>query len=221
MSGLSEGQKQGLVHSWYGQRIQAIHNRVTVYDVLRRNNVDLKYDSEDRAEQISCPFHGIDEHPSAKVFPESNDSPSHVWCFVCQERWDVISLWKKYSGSDKKFGAILSEIEKAYNIDTPEFPRELRAKEIERDAKQEARDLFNKRLKIAESRMKSRRSTFQDLGLMSEFLLLGSVLDKVTYRVSKDLMNPSSALKVVEDVLQRITEKERLTGGSESETPDS
>ncbi len=108
--------------AWIAQRVEAIKEHVSAHDVLRRGGVNLgKGDNEE--EQFSCPFHGQDRRPSARVYPADANNPSHAWCFVCQERWDAITLWRKFNGGeDRHFTQILSEIERAYGLETPELP---------------------------------------------------------------------------------------------------
>lgn len=121
-----EVEHDALVHkirrAWVSQRIEAIKSRVSAHEVLRRGGVDLRK-GDDEEEQFSCPFHGQDRRPSARVYPADANNLSHAWCFVCQERWDAITLWRKFNGGeDKHFTQVLAEIERAYGLETPELP---------------------------------------------------------------------------------------------------
>jgi hypothetical protein len=120
---LLESQASDAAKRWIQARAEAVRKRVSAHDVLRRNGIQLRY-SEDREEQFACPFHGVDRHPSARVYPETVKGPSHVWCFTCHENWDVFKLWGKFSGADNdvRFTRILAEIEKAYGLLPPERP---------------------------------------------------------------------------------------------------
>ena len=116
-----DGQRK-LRHAWVQERIAAIHARVSTYDILRRFGVVLQHSGETRIEQFSCPFHGKDTKPSARVYPASATSPTHAWCYVCQERWDVITLWRKFNDPTVPFTRSLAEIERDYGLKTPEMP---------------------------------------------------------------------------------------------------
>ena len=192
---------------WMKLRVENIHRSVTVYDVLRHNGVELKQVSDDQTEQFSCPFHGVDRKPSARVYPESPQSPSHAWCFVCQERWDVISLWRRFnSGEDKSFSRILTEIEKFYNLTAPPIPED--AFSEQEDDKAAALAEFERRIAICERRLKEARPAYRED--MTGYLSISSVLDKLYYRViHKELLTPSKGNYILDQVLERIGQKER------------
>lgn len=197
------------IKAWYGIRVKAIHERITVYDLLRSNGIVFKHTGE-REEQFSCPFHGKDESPSARVYPSSARSPSHAWCFVCRERWDVISLWKKYHGSDgKNFHRILSEIEKQYGLTAPPIPEGgFRDAPVASD---QQRQDFDKMYEACERRLLSVREDYRQIGDMHGYLMAGSVLDKVFYQVSEGKLNFVEGIDVLNRLLKKIAE--RLRGG--------
>ena len=84
----NEYQRSEAYKAWVMERVEAIKSRVSAHDILRHNGVDLKFGSGDKAESIICPFHA-DNKPSAKVHPTIGNSPSALYCFTCQARWDV------------------------------------------------------------------------------------------------------------------------------------
>jgi len=185
---------------WIEARSDTIRNGVSVYDVLSRNGVSVRHDG--REEQISCPFHGQDSKPSARVYPDTVRGSSHVWCFVCQERWDAIGLWRKYSGADLKYTRILSEMERAFGIIPLEAPPDPKFEEDAIDPELiEVDNLFE----VCESRLKRARACFD----MKGYLTIGSILDRLQYQVSAGSMSPSKAKPVLKSVLQKIGEKVR------------
>jgi hypothetical protein len=187
---------------WVRARIDAIHERITAHDVLRRFGVALRYGS-DRREQFSCPFHGVDTQPSARVYPVSDRSPSHAWCFVCQERWDAITLWKKFTDFEGAFTQLLASIEKEYGLSPPEAPpSEGRKSDPERIALQE---LFD----VCESRLQSAKSAFD----MRGFLVMGSILDRLHSQVESNEVPLRKAARVLRQVLAKIAEKKSVCLG--------
>ena len=182
-----------------------IHQRVSAHDVLRHGGVDLQGDGE---EQFSCPFHGADNKPSARVYPESARSHSHAWCFVCQERWDVISLWKKFNpGEDSKtFSRVVLEIEQAFGIAPSEMPREAR---LDREPSNLSLESFDSVYEAAERRLLGAYEAYQYLDDMVGYLSASQVLDKIRHRVDSQQMTPRRGEEVLRDLLARIAKKVR------------
>ena len=197
----NEDANRGAIRAWIASRIEQIHAHVTAHDVLRRNGVELKQGGSDREEQFSCPFHGKDTKPSGRVYPSSARGPSHVWCFVCQERWDAITLWKKFSGFEGKFTALLGCIERDFGLPTPEAPPE-GIEEPEDDEARELEDLFG----VCERRLRTSKAAFN----MRGFLKVGSVLDKLYAGVENGSVGSVAAKAALQKVLGKITEKAKL-----------
>jgi hypothetical protein len=195
------------IKAWYALRVKTIHEHVTVHDILRRNGVSFRH-TGDREEQFSCPFHGKDESPSARVYPSSPRGPSHVWCFVCRERWDAIGLWKKYTGADKSFHRLLSELEKFYNITTPPVPEGAYDKGTVPVSEQEKTD-FEHLYKVCEQRLIGAREDYVRLQDMNGYLVAGSILDKIYYRIGEGTLSPKEGTDVLKRLLARIGERVR------------
>lgn len=199
--------------TWIQTRIETIHRQVTAHDVLRRNGVDLKYG--DRHEQISCPFHGVDTKPSARVYPESTRSPSHVWCFVCQEHWDAISLWKKFADHSGSFTGLLRDIEQAYGISVPESPMDHYAEHQEAQADYELEAVLDL-IDACNRRLKSVRPAFD----MQSFNKLSVALDRVTYQVQERKLALPKAKGVLIKILERTESVLRAAPCSGSDVVD-
>lgn len=205
-----EAQEQTFAESirreWLRQRIETIHSRVSAYDVLRRSGVAFNQTSDNQEEQFACPFHGRDNKPSARVFPGAADKPSHAWCYVCQERWDVISLWRKTGDADRPFTRILAEIEREYGIATPEMPEgaTFRAPQVNQGLID-----FDKLYEICENRLRLAKVSYEAQEDMLGFLRAGSVLDKVRHKVDAGQLPPEKGLQVLEQLRDRIGERIR------------
>ena len=195
-----EATQQEVFKGWVRARVENIHASVSAHDVLRRQGVTLKQTGSEREEQFSCPFHGKDTKPSAKVYPAGARSPSHAWCFVCQERWDVITLWKKFEAFEGKFTRLLSDIEQAFGLLPPDKP--LQENEID-DSEQIAFELL---LDLCERRLKGAKRAFD----MRGYLLAGQILDRVVYRVEKKALTYIEAKKILDKLLVRIALRERI-----------
>lgn len=196
-----EDDKREVWRRWIAQRVDTIHQNVTIYDVLHKNGVKFRY--SEREEQFSCPFHGKDTKPSARAYPASARRPSHVWCFVCNESWDAINLWKRFSGRDDiKFGALLREIENTYKIIPPETPSESADYEPEEDPQFiEVQHL----LEVCEHRLRSAKKQFD----MQSFLKIGVVLDRLRLQVTEQRVPLPKAKDVLTQVLDKIGKRVR------------
>lgn len=195
------------VKAWYQMRIRAIHTKASAHDILRRNGIGLKNTGE-REEQFSCPFHGKDESPSARVYPGSPRSPSHIWCFVCKERLDAIGLWKKfYGGEDKSFHAVLAEMERHYGIAAPPVPDD--ARRLPQDQGDKFKDEFDVLYERCERRLAGARDDYVRLDDMLGYLTAGSILDKSYYQAGEGVMSYRDGTELLKKLMQRIGDKVR------------
>jgi hypothetical protein len=200
---IAENEAQSAGFRWIQARVDAIRKNVSAHDVLRRNGIKLHYNI-DREEQFACPFHGVDRHPSARVYPETVKGPSHVWCFVCRENWDSIALWKKFSGGEVKFTRTLTEIERTFGILPPERPPT--AEEMVDYVDPEILaidDMFD----TCESRLRHSRKEMD----MKSHLILGSILDRVRYQFENGALPSAKVKALLQQVLEKIGSKIRNT----------
>lgn len=194
---MNEDQKE-----WYRQRVAAIHARVTAYDVLRRNGVELQQAGDDREEQFSCPFHGADKKPSARVYPEAEGSPSHAWCFVCQESgWDAIGLWKKFNGIS--FGQALHRLEREFDLQLPEMPKGL----LQPPRVIEKKEAFKNLYVTCEYRLLECKKAYRYQDDLKGYLSASSVLDITKSRVDAGVWTPEKGMTVLESLLGRMLER--------------
>jgi hypothetical protein len=202
------------IKAWYAIRIKAIHAKASAHDLLRRHGVQFK-NTGDREEQFSCPFHGKDTNPSARIYPESPNSPSHVWCFVCRERWDVIALWKKFYGADKKFHGLLRDIERYYGIVTPPVPEGAYETVVD-DTDSQA---FDHLYEACEDRLRSVRDDYVRVDDMKGYLLVGSILDKAFHQTNEGKLTFKEGVDLLSKLVIKI--RERVQSASASQAPDS
>lgn len=94
---------------YWKQRIENIKDNVQIRNIIDYFNVFCS--SEGTISQVQCPFHGEDNHASARIY-ETNT----MYCWVCAKNWDVIEFVrdiKKYS----KFSEACRFLEDLYNIE--------------------------------------------------------------------------------------------------------
>jgi len=97
--------------SYWEARIQNIKGAVSMRNLIDYFNIPCQ--SVGDITQVHCPFHGDDQHASARVY-ETNT----MYCWVCSQMWDVISFIKDYKGVD--FSAACSILEDMYGIAKPD-----------------------------------------------------------------------------------------------------
>jgi len=195
-----ERESREALYRWIQVRAENIRMGVTAYDVLRRNGIQLRF-STDREEQFACPFHGVDRHPSARIYPETVKGASHVWCFVCQEHWDCIGLWKKFSGAEK-FTRVLAEMERAFNIappDRPPSPADMAEHEDPEAIEVEQLMAF------CEVQLARTKRYFE----MKAHLTLGSVLDRVRYQFERGQIQSSKVKDVLTQIMLKMRDREK------------
>lgn len=190
-------------------RRRTIKEKVECHEVLRRNGFSFRH-SSDQEEQFSCPFHGRDEKPSARVFPSEGQNHSHVYCFVCKPSppWDAISLWKKFSGDDKKHHTILSELEKAFGIEAPPIPDGTKLPQGPTHDELK-KDEFGTLLEACETRLIDSKVDYHRFGDLRGYLMVGSVLDKANYQTAHGHMAYGEGVLLLHKVMQKIAERIR------------
>lgn len=204
----SESAVEQARREWVKNRIGQIHRNVSAFDVLSRRGVTLST-TGGREEQFSCPFHGQDKKPSARIYPESARSPSHAWCFVCQERWDAIALWRKFNGDSEEvpFSRTLSEIEQAYGLPKLDMPKELRGIGEDGPADDRLFIAFDNLVDVCENRLRLAKSAYQKLDDLVGYLSASSVLDKIRHRVDRYQVDPEKGMTILRQLLTKIGEK--------------
>lgn len=195
-----EAKQSEAYRQWVRLRVAALRSKVGIGDVLARYGYPLKYGGH-KPEQLSCPFHGKDNKPSTRFYPSEGDKPAGVWCFVCQEKWDSITLFKKFEQLEESFTRTLTQMERTFGLETPDIPREAVFVAAESPLVREVEQLFG----VCERRLQGAKSRFT----MSGYLQVGSVLDRLKYQSTHGKRPPEDVLKVLQQVLSKIGEKER------------
>jgi len=195
-----EARQSEAFRQWVAIRVSQIHRQVSCEDVLARNGVRLRYGGH-KPEQFSCPFHGKDNKPSTRFYPSEGGKPEGVWCFVCQERWDCITLFKKFEQLEGPFTRTLTSMERAFGLQTPEMPREAIRFDEDRAVSVELEQLFG----VCERRLVGAKALFR----CESYLKLGSLLDRLRYRLEHGTTTGPDVQKALQQVLAKIGERER------------
>ena len=90
--------------------MEAVSKSVSMSDLLSEYGTQLQTPMVE--EQISCPFHGKDRHPSARHYPETNS----IYCFTCKKSWDPFHFLMEKKGL--RFMEAIDYIGKKYSIET-------------------------------------------------------------------------------------------------------
>ena len=130
-------------------------------------------------------------------------SHDHVWCFGCNPKrpWDAITLFGKFADSTGKFTGLLRIIARDYGIQLPEVPSGVPNANDESAKHELAETLLM--LDVCERRLKSARSAFD----MRSYLIVGSVLDKLSYSLDLGGQPLPKARETMQQVLDKIRKR--------------
>lgn len=106
------------VRDWIQRRVAAVRDHYSAYDCCVEKGIELV--DESTPHQIPCPFHGVDNRPSARYYPPEGGKHDYVRCFFCRENWDCISLTAKFNGL--KFMEALGDLERRFHLKIPRKP---------------------------------------------------------------------------------------------------
>jgi len=187
-----------LIRDWIRTRIDNIHASISAYDMLQHHHHDIP--SADREYQIRCPFHGEDNKPSARAYPETSSSKSHIWCYYCRKSWDVIGLWKEFHGQSGSFSQMLLAIEKDFGLKTPPMPKLPEIIPVD-----PALERYQQLIVACENRLLAEKSAFD----MRTYLTLCTLLDRIHVGMKSDKLTATQACKRCQKILDKIGEKVR------------
>lgn len=193
--------RQQTYRRWIQERIQRLHETVQAHDVLRHFGVDV----DDREMQISCPFHGADKKPSARVYMRNGERHSHVWCFVCQEPWDCIALWRKFMADDAPFTRALWQMEQAFGLDKIDPPEYVQWESETHQGTTETKDDITRLFEVCERRLRENKGSFE----MRPYLTLGTVMDRLLQEWEDGKASSDKVKAVLRKVLDKIGERVR------------
>ena len=197
------GKKDSYVN-WVRSRAETLVSSVTAQDVLRHFGTALNR-GDDQQEQISCPFHGEDKSPSARVYPGDGTSRSGLYCWVCQKRWDIFGIYKMFHGDDQmKFGEVVRGLERAFGIVPPEMTESDDWESEDRGPSERELEVLEL-LETCERRLKQGKSKFTLTG----FMTVGKLLDRLHFAMRSKNVEISQVEDKAKLILEKIGQKIR------------
>jgi len=106
------------IREWIARRVAAVRESYSAFSCLTEKGIELP--DESTPFQVSCPFHGADNRPSARYYPREGSKHDYLRCFKCRENWDCINLLAKFNGL--RFMDALQDLERRFHIKIPKKP---------------------------------------------------------------------------------------------------
>lgn len=106
------------IREWISRRVAAVRETYSAFSCLTEKGIELP--DESTPFQVSCPFHGADNRPSARYYPREGGKHDYLRCFKCRENWDCINLLAKFNGL--RFMDALQDLERRFHIKIPKKP---------------------------------------------------------------------------------------------------
>jgi len=131
--------------------IERINEEVSLYDLFDIADPPVRYKTDKKPCQISCPFHGQDTHPSARVYPDTNS----FRCFYCSKSWSPTTFWAEannwWRDDDKlDIGRAINDLCDRYNISDQTFDWQRKFYHLKKESEEEPEVELGERLSLAD-----------------------------------------------------------------------
>jgi DNA primase len=123
-------------NEYWNIRVNKIKEKISLRSLIDKYHIDCQ--SHGEITQVHCPFHGSDNHASARIY-ETNT----MYCWVCSKSWDVISFTKDYEKLNS-FSDACKFLERNYNIDKTDFVQSYQEPSFEEYLQSKNSDEFSK-----------------------------------------------------------------------------
>jgi hypothetical protein len=186
------------IREWIQRRVAAVRESYSAYTCLSEKGIELP--DESTPFQVSCPFHGADNTPSARYYPREGGKHDYLRCFKCRENWDCINLIAKFQGL--RFMDALQNLERRFRIKIPQRPEAPEIVEPTDRSSSYVSDQWNdvpRMLKLLDGKLARIKSK---CGL-PDYIKFCRVMDAVEWDFNK--MNKS--LPPMADALKKLLEK--------------
>lgn len=129
-----------------------LKEEIPIYDLFDIADTPVRYETKAKPCQISCPFHGADAHPSARVYPDTNT----FRCFTCSKSWNAVTYWAEannwFTNDDKlDIGRAIDDLCYRFNItnNTFDWEKKFYAIKKEYESSKDLETSFEDRLKLS------------------------------------------------------------------------
>lgn len=131
--------------------IDRLNEEVSIYDLFNISDPPVSYKTDKKPSQVSCPFHGQDNRPSARVYPDTNS----FRCFYCSKSWSPVTFWAQINNWYKEeerldIGRAISDLCTRYNISDQTFDWQKKFYRIKSDSQEEKKTALEERLLLAD-----------------------------------------------------------------------
>lgn len=191
------------VKDWIRRRVQAVRDVYTAFDAMMEGGHGEMIPDPDTASQISCPFHGPDNRPSARFYPRMGGTHDYVHCYFCKESWDSVNLYMRIKGL--RFMDALKDLERRYHVKVPVRPDmpddyEEPPDKSSADYVSEAWQDVGRVLPILETKLRRLR----DAASMTDYVKFCRVLDAVAWDLDRNKGEQTPQMVVVLDKLRKM-----------------
>lgn len=187
--------------------IDRLNEEISIYDLFDLASPRVKYSTRLKPCQISCPFHGKDAHPSARVYPDTNS----FRCFVCSKSWDVVGFWaevNQYVKSDNSvdISRAIDELCTRYNITNNTLDWQKKFYALKKQSEEISETEISEKLSLKDYyswKISNKLSTLPKTsrtGLQNQIFLMWASLDNIDLSIESwesDLKNWYEAAKII------------------------
>ena len=127
-----------------------------ILNYVSMENILDKYGIEHKNSMFSCPFHGVDRHPSAKAYK------NHFYCFSCGKSRDLIGFVEEYF--NLSFKEAMQKINIDFNLglenNNVDYERLKQLKSIENEKKKKRQKLTKQYCKLCDDKLKLEKAIY-------------------------------------------------------------
>jgi len=164
---------------------EKIKREYSAFQALTEHSTIEQLVNQNEPTQIPCPFHGPDNKPSARYYPD--DGSGHVYCFVCRENWDSIALYSRFNSIS--YGQATVQLANRFGID-------LDIKGEEEEKKQSPIDKIKKKLKAVDKKIYRVR----DKCSLIEYTKICMIYDHIFFDVKRSVISSAT-----DEALERLS----------------
>ena len=205
---------------WIRRRADAVRQVYSAYDALIEFGQGEGLVDQDTAIQVSCPFHGPDNRPSARYYPSTGSRSDYLRCYYCKENWDSINLVMKFRGL--AFMDAIKELERRYRLKVPMRPDGTPVAEpVDRSSSQYSSEAWGDVPRVLDI-LEKKLGRVRDRASMHDYVKFCRVLDRVRWDLDLAKGEQTDAMVEVLGKLREAMDALPSTdlGGQDAGLPD-